>query len=295
MSLPKRVFPCICSLEPGRLSILCSEQSRSRPDIIVYYILWWVALILCITSTCSVGEMMSYSLGLRSVLHPPERSSSHPSPTGTQVLFVLFVEWSNAIWRSCKKRQCVPYRAGELVYSLFNLPLVTGIKPFLSSVILLTAGRVSPQNRWWFLHVQSYLFHSVPQELVSTADTWELGKENRAPRYSFAQSLKSELHQSITHSDFFVFQFRTFDPCKQLWCSHPENPYFCKTKKGPPLDGTMCAPGKVGAGTVHVGVCVCAAGVVILQIKHRNGRFLSFQFVFRNIGNGGLENIIEGV
>ncbi|KAH0516852.1 A disintegrin and metalloproteinase with thrombospondin motifs 14 [Microtus ochrogaster] len=38
--------------------------------------------------------------------------------------------------------------------------------------------------------------------------------------------------------------FRTFEPCKQLWCSHPDNPYFCKTKKGPPLDGTDCAPGK---------------------------------------------------
>ncbi|MBN3302769.1 ATS3 metalloproteinase, partial [Amia calva] len=38
--------------------------------------------------------------------------------------------------------------------------------------------------------------------------------------------------------------FRTFDPCKQLWCSHPDNQYFCKTKKGPPVDGTECAPGK---------------------------------------------------
>ncbi|XP_066566722.1 A disintegrin and metalloproteinase with thrombospondin motifs 3 isoform X3 [Amia ocellicauda] len=38
--------------------------------------------------------------------------------------------------------------------------------------------------------------------------------------------------------------FRTFEPCTQLWCSHPDNPYFCKTKKGPPLDGTECAPGK---------------------------------------------------
>ncbi|XP_041041232.1 A disintegrin and metalloproteinase with thrombospondin motifs 3 [Carcharodon carcharias] len=38
--------------------------------------------------------------------------------------------------------------------------------------------------------------------------------------------------------------FRTFDPCKQLWCSHPDNPFFCKTKKGPPLDGTECGPGK---------------------------------------------------
>uniref|UniRef100_A0A3P9HCU6 ADAM metallopeptidase with thrombospondin type 1 motif, 14 n=1 Tax=Oryzias latipes TaxID=8090 RepID=A0A3P9HCU6_ORYLA len=38
--------------------------------------------------------------------------------------------------------------------------------------------------------------------------------------------------------------FRTYDPCKQLWCSHPDNQYFCKTKKGPPVDGTDCAPGK---------------------------------------------------
>ncbi|XP_036294116.1 A disintegrin and metalloproteinase with thrombospondin motifs 14 isoform X5 [Pipistrellus kuhlii] len=38
--------------------------------------------------------------------------------------------------------------------------------------------------------------------------------------------------------------FTTSEPCKQLWCSHPDNPYFCKTKKGPPLDGTECAPGK---------------------------------------------------
>uniref|UniRef100_A0AAY5EK41 ADAM metallopeptidase with thrombospondin type 1 motif, 14 n=1 Tax=Electrophorus electricus TaxID=8005 RepID=A0AAY5EK41_ELEEL len=38
--------------------------------------------------------------------------------------------------------------------------------------------------------------------------------------------------------------FRTYDPCKQLWCSHPDNQYFCKTKKGPPVDGTECSPGK---------------------------------------------------
>ncbi|XP_058154961.1 A disintegrin and metalloproteinase with thrombospondin motifs 14 [Dasypus novemcinctus] len=38
--------------------------------------------------------------------------------------------------------------------------------------------------------------------------------------------------------------FQTHEPCRQLWCSHPDNPYFCKTKKGPPLDGTECAPGK---------------------------------------------------
>uniref|UniRef100_A0A2K6R239 ADAM metallopeptidase with thrombospondin type 1 motif 2 n=1 Tax=Rhinopithecus roxellana TaxID=61622 RepID=A0A2K6R239_RHIRO len=66
------------------------------------------------------------------------------------------------------------------------------------------------------------------------------------------------LHYSMNEQCRFDFglgymmctAFRTFDPCKQLWCSHPDNPYFCKTKKGPPLDGTMCAPGKLRPGTV---------------------------------------------
>lgn len=43
---------------------------------------------------------------------------------------------------------------------------------------------------------------------------------------------------------------------------------------------------------MRIGVCVCAAGDVILKTKHRNGRFFSSQFVFRNVGNGELENII---
>ncbi|XP_035034405.1 A disintegrin and metalloproteinase with thrombospondin motifs 2 [Hippoglossus stenolepis] len=38
--------------------------------------------------------------------------------------------------------------------------------------------------------------------------------------------------------------YTTHDPCKQLWCSDYNNPFFCKTKKGPPLDGTKCGLGK---------------------------------------------------
>ncbi|KAM6907099.1 A disintegrin and metalloproteinase with thrombospondin motifs 2-like [Xenentodon cancila] len=38
--------------------------------------------------------------------------------------------------------------------------------------------------------------------------------------------------------------YATPDPCKLLWCSDYINPFFCKTAKGPPLDGTKCAPGK---------------------------------------------------
>uniref|UniRef100_A0A3P8WZF9 ADAM metallopeptidase with thrombospondin type 1 motif, 2a n=1 Tax=Cynoglossus semilaevis TaxID=244447 RepID=A0A3P8WZF9_CYNSE len=38
--------------------------------------------------------------------------------------------------------------------------------------------------------------------------------------------------------------YPNLDPCKQLWCSDYNNPFYCKTKKGPPLDGTKCGPGK---------------------------------------------------
>ncbi|XP_035846688.1 A disintegrin and metalloproteinase with thrombospondin motifs 2-like isoform X2 [Sander lucioperca] len=38
--------------------------------------------------------------------------------------------------------------------------------------------------------------------------------------------------------------YASIDPCRQLWCSEYSNPFYCKTKKGPPLDGTKCGPGK---------------------------------------------------
>ncbi|XP_062855706.1 A disintegrin and metalloproteinase with thrombospondin motifs 2-like [Trichomycterus rosablanca] len=60
------------------------------------------------------------------------------------------------------------------------------------------------------------------------------------------------LHYSMNEQCRFDFgagymmctAYRTFDPCKQLWCAHPDNPFFCKTKKGPPIDGTICGDGK---------------------------------------------------
>lgn len=58
-------------------------------------------------------------------------------------------------------------------------------------------------------------------------------------------------------------QYRTFDPCKQLWCSHPENPFFCKTKKGPPIDGTTCGNGKVDL----MWICQISDGAIV-QTAH---------------------------
>ncbi|MGH0116768.1 UNVERIFIED_CONTAM: hypothetical protein FKN15_051494 [Acipenser sinensis] len=51
------------------------------------------------------------------------------------------------------------------------------------------------------------------------------------------------IHYSMNEQCRFDFGIG-YMMCTALWCSHPDNPYFCKTKKGPPLDGTVCASGK---------------------------------------------------
>uniref|UniRef100_T1IWV1 Peptidase M12B domain-containing protein n=1 Tax=Strigamia maritima TaxID=126957 RepID=T1IWV1_STRMM len=38
--------------------------------------------------------------------------------------------------------------------------------------------------------------------------------------------------------------FLLSDPCTHLWCSNISTPLLCKTKKGPPLEGTPCGKGK---------------------------------------------------
>lgn len=39
--------------------------------------------------------------------------------------------------------------------------------------------------------------------------------------------------------------FDIVDPCSHLWCGHEAAPLVCKSKKGPPLEGTECGFGKV--------------------------------------------------
>ncbi|KAG7159640.1 A disintegrin and metalloproteinase with thrombospondin motifs 14-like 2, partial [Homarus americanus] len=38
--------------------------------------------------------------------------------------------------------------------------------------------------------------------------------------------------------------FGATDPCTHLWCSNSSSPHHCKTKKGPPLEGTTCGEQK---------------------------------------------------
>lgn len=39
--------------------------------------------------------------------------------------------------------------------------------------------------------------------------------------------------------------FDIIEPCSHLWCGHKNASAVCKTKKGPPLEGTECGRHKV--------------------------------------------------
>lgn len=38
----------------------------------------------------------------------------------------------------------------------------------------------------------------------------------------------------------FCRGFDIVEPCSHLWCGHIESPLVCKTKRGPPIEGTEC-------------------------------------------------------
>ncbi|XP_024943397.1 A disintegrin and metalloproteinase with thrombospondin motifs 3 [Cephus cinctus] len=75
-----------------------------------------------------------------------------------------------------------------------------------------------------------------------------------APDNTNATDLKATLQDTFTMDEQCRMEFgdgyslcRSFDlpePCSHLWCGHLNSSQVCKTKKGPPLEGTSCGEDK---------------------------------------------------
>ncbi|KDR15277.1 A disintegrin and metalloproteinase with thrombospondin motifs 3 [Zootermopsis nevadensis] len=102
------------------------------------------------------------------------------------------------------------------------------------------------------------------------------------PKAGNATHLKSTLQATFSMDEQCRMEFgdgyslcRTLnlpDPCSHLWCSHFSAPLVCKTKKGPPLEGTEC-------GVNHW----CVGGFCVLVDRRRFG----FDPVTHNPRDGG--------
>ncbi|TNM84399.1 hypothetical protein fugu_008577 [Takifugu bimaculatus] len=80
----------------------------------------------------------------------------------------------------------------------------------------------------------------------------------------FQYTMDQQCHFDFGPGYSLCTAYTTHDPCKQLWCSDYHNPFYCKTKKGPPLDGTKCAPGK----HCYKGVCTKLTPDMLRQDGH---------------------------
>ncbi|XP_023715341.1 A disintegrin and metalloproteinase with thrombospondin motifs 3 isoform X2 [Cryptotermes secundus] len=102
------------------------------------------------------------------------------------------------------------------------------------------------------------------------------------PKTGNATHLKSTLQATFSMDEQCRMEFgdgyslcRTLnlpDPCSHLWCGHVSAPLVCKTKKGPPLEGTEC-------GVNHW----CVGGYCV-QV---DGRRFGFDPVTHNPRDGG--------
>ena len=74
-----------------------------------------------------------------------------------------------------------------------------------------------------------------------------MGKVQKWPgvNQSLVNHGKVEFRMEFEKGYSFCRSFQLPDPCEHLWCAHQETPLLCKTKKGPPMDGTACGREKV--------------------------------------------------
>ena len=64
-------------------------------------------------------------------------------------------------------------------------------------------------------------------------------------KIEYEYSLDDQCRMEFEKGYSFCRSFQLPDPCEHLWCAHQDTPLLCKTKKGPPMDGTACGRNKV--------------------------------------------------
>ncbi|CAG9864125.1 unnamed protein product [Phyllotreta striolata] len=83
-------------------------------------------------------------------------------------------------------------------------------------------------NKWWCL-----LNPPTGPEEISLNSTLQAS-------FTMDQQCRMEFGDGYT----MCRSFEIIEPCSHLWCGHEKSPFVCKTKKGPPLEGTECGVGK---------------------------------------------------
>ena len=63
-------------------------------------------------------------------------------------------------------------------------------------------------------------------------------------RIEYEYSLDDQCRMEFDQGYAYCQSFQLSDPCAHLWCTHRDTPELCKTKKGPPMDGTACGKNK---------------------------------------------------
>ncbi|XP_074649157.1 A disintegrin and metalloproteinase with thrombospondin motifs 3-like [Tubulanus polymorphus] len=94
-------------------------------------------------------------------------------------------------------------------------------------------------KHFWSKCAAQTLHENLPDYFCLLDDPFDAGFNTYSPPHGYHWSIdeqcKQEFGRGFSRCKAFPMPF-----CDSLWCSTPGNELLCKTKKGPPLDGTIC-------------------------------------------------------
>ena len=86
-------------------------------------------------------------------------------------------------------------------------------------------------------------------------------------KIEYEYSLDDQCRMEFDRGYSFCRSFQLPDPCEHLWCAHQDTPLLCKTKKGPPMDGTACGKEKVIFFSLRHKTSILLSGVSMGDVR----------------------------